>query len=219
MIQTGSQHFLFVGLGNPGSQYEMTRHNMGYLVIQAFAHRLEWSLKEDRRFNARVVKGGVDNHTIHLLLPLTYMNLSGNAVRRYADYFKLPLTSLIIVTDDIALPFGQLRLRNMGSAGGHNGLKSIEACFGTTHYKRLRMGIGHPGEKMLADYVLEPFSHAEQQELSTFIDRGVEVLQRLLKESFSHVMTSVNDVSCQIKQKSESKPIDLTKPPVTGRGE
>ncbi len=217
MTQTGSQTFLFIGLGNPGPQYEMTRHNMGYLVIQAFAHRLGWSLKEDRRFNARVAKGALENQTIHLLLPLTYMNLSGNSVRRYIDYFKIPLNSLVVVTDDIALPFERLRLRSMGSAGGHNGLRSIEASLGTSHYKRLRMGIGHPGEKMLVNYVLETFSHIEQQELPTFIDRGVEVLRRLLKESFSHVMNSVNTVPCQ--KESGVGPIDLTKPPVTGRGE
>lgn len=221
MTQTGLQNFLFVGLGNPGVQYEMTRHNMGYLVIESFAHRLGWSLKEDRRFSACVAKGVIGTYTIHLLLPLTYMNLSGNAVRRYVDYFKIPLHHLIIITDDIALSFGQLRLRDMGSAGGHNGLKSIEACLGTSHYKRLRMGIGHPGEKMLASYVLESFSYIEQQELPTFIDRGVEVLQRLLKESFSHVMTSVNTVPRQkaLKQRSDLEPTDLTKPPVTGRGE
>lgn len=222
MTQTDLQPLLFVGLGNPGPQYAMTRHNLGYLVVQQFAHRLGWSLKEDRRFNARVAKGISENKSIHLVLPLTYMNLSGNAVRRYADYFKIPLTSIIVVTDDIALAFGQLRLRLMGSAGGHNGLKSIEASLGTSHYKRLRMGIGHPGEKMLANYVLETFNHTEQQELPTFIDRGVEVLQRLLKESFSHVMTSVNTVPQQKtlkKQASEAEPIDLTKPPSIGRGE
>lgn len=221
MTQTALQPFLFVGLGNPGPQYEMTRHNMGYLVIRAFAHRLGWSLREDRRFNVQVVKGVLDNHTIHLLLPLTYMNLSGNAVRQYVDYFKIPLHHLVVVTDDIALPFGQLRLRNMGSAGGHNGLKSIEASLGTSHYKRLRMGIGHPGEAMLANYVLEAFSHQERQELKTFIDRGVEVLERLLKESFINVMTSVNTVPRQKEPKPGSgrEPIDLTKPPVTGRGE
>src|SRR5262249_53882417 len=135
----------------------------------------------------------------------TYMNLSGNAVRRYVDYFKVPLNSLVIVTDDMALPFGQLRLRHMGSSGGHNGLKSIEACLGTSHYKRLRMGISHPGEKTWVDYVLEPFSSTEQQELPTFIDRGVEVLQRLLKESFSHVMSSVNAVP----RKKRAEPTDL----------
>ncbi len=221
MTQTHLQSFLFVGLGNPGPRYEMTRHNMGYLLVQELAHRLGWSLKEDRRFNAHVVKGISENKTVHLVLPLTYMNLSGNAVRRYVDYFKIPLNCIVVVTDDIALAFGQLRLRSMGSAGGHNGLKSIEACLETSHYKRLRMGIGHPGEKMLANYVLETFDQAEQQELPTFIDHGVEVLKRLLKESFSHVMTSVNTVPRQAasKQGSEAEPIDLTKPPFIGRGE
>lgn len=209
--------FLFVGLGNPGTQYEMTRHNMGYLTVEAFAYRLGWSLKEDRRFNAKVVKGVFENQTIHLLLPLTYMNLSGNAVRRYIDYFKIPLNNIIIVTDDIALPFGQLRLRSMGSHGGHNGLRSIEACLGTPQYKRMRMGISHPGEKVLTNYVLEPFSHTEQQQLPAFIGLGVEVLQRLLKEGFTHVMNSVNTVPRQ--KKTEQEPTDLTKPPITGRGE
>lgn len=212
------QSFLFVGLGNPGPQYVLTRHNMGCLVVQEFAHRLGWPLKEDRRFNAKVAKGISENKTVHLVLPLTYMNLSGNAVRRYVDYFKIPLNGVVVVTDDIALTFGQLRLRMMGSAGGHNGLRSIEACLGTSHYKRLRMGIGHPGEKMLVNYVLETFSPTEQQELPTFIDRGVEVLQRLLKESFSHAMKSVNTVPRQttLKQRSAAEPIDLTKPPSTG---
>jgi PTH1 family peptidyl-tRNA hydrolase len=221
VTQTALQTFLFVGLGNPGPEYKMTRHNIGYLVIQDFASRLGWSLKEDRRFNAQVVKGVIENHTVHLLLPLTYMNLSGNAIRRYVDYFKIPLDHLVVVTDDIALSFGQLRLRIMGSAGGHNGLKSVEASLGTSHYKRLRMGIGHPGEVMLANYVLDSFNQKEQQELQTFIDRGVEVLKRLLKESFSHVMTSVNTVPRQKlpKQGTGLEPIDLTKPPVTGRGE
>jgi PTH1 family peptidyl-tRNA hydrolase len=221
VAQTDLQPLLIVGLGNPGPQYEWTRHNIGFLVVQEFAHRLGWSLKEDRRFHARVAKGVSENQTIHLLLPLTYMNLSGNAVRRYVDYFKIPLDRIIIVTDDIALAFGQLRLRPMGSAGGHNGLKSIEASLGTSHYKRLRMGIGHPGEKMLANYVLETFNHTEQKELPTFIDRGVEVLKRLLKESFSHVMTSVNTVPRQttLKPMSETEPTDLTKPPSIGRGE
>ncbi len=195
----------------------MTRHNMGALVIQFFAHQLGWSLKEDRRFKAKVAKGVFANYTVHLLLPLTYMNLSGNACRSYIDYFKIPVNHTVIITDDIALAFGQLRLRSMGSSGGHNGLKSVEASLGTSLYKRLRMGIGHPGEKMLANYVLETFSPQEELELPNFIDRGVEVLQRLLKESFIHVMNSVNTVPRQ--KESGAEPIDLTKPPVTGRGE
>lgn len=221
MVQTDLSSFLFVGLGNPGTQYEWTRHNIGYLVIRKLANDLGWSLKEDRRFNACIVKGIIDNKTVHLMLPLTYMNLSGSAVRQYADYFKLSLQNLVIVTDDIALSFGQVRLKSMGSSGGHNGLKSIEACLGTSYYKRLRMGIGHPGEKILANYVLEVFNQKEQQELPVFIDSGVEILKRLLKEDFSHVMHDVNTVSRQniLKQPSVAEPIDLTKPPSIGRGE
>lgn len=195
----------------------MTRHNMGYLVIENFANQLGWPLKEDRRFNAKVAKGCYEGQTIHLILPLTYMNLSGNSVRRYLDYFKLPLACVIIISDDIALPFGSLRLRDTGSTGGHNGLKSIETCLGTSNYKRLRMGIGHPGELMLADYVLETFNELERQVLPTFIDRGVEAIQRILKNSFSQVMNHVNTAPKQEKRTLE--PTDLTKPPITGRGE
>lgn len=214
-----SQTFLFVGLGNPGPQYEMTRHNMGALVVQKFAYQLESHLKEDRRFNAKIAKGIKENITVHLVLPLTFMNLSGTAVRQYADYFKIPLDRVLIVTDDISLPFGQLRLRSMGSAGGHNGLKSIEHFLGSSQYMRLRMGIGHPGETMLSNYVLETFNQAEQKELPAFIDRGVEVLQRLLKESFERVMNSVNTVPRQVSSEPATNPSTKQKPPVAGLGE
>lgn len=186
------QVFLFVGLGNPGSEYEMTRHNMGYLVIQAFARKMGWHLKEEKRLSAYVAKGLIEEKTVHLMLPTTYMNLSGEAVRRYLDFFKLEAPSVTVVVDDIALPFGQLRLKTMGSTGGHNGLKSIEAHLGTSHYQRLRMGIGHPGPHSLVDYVLDPFTREELEKLETFINRGVDVLQRLLRESVSHVMNTVN---------------------------
>lgn len=218
MEQAQTESYVFIGLGNPGRQYEMTRHNMGYLVVEAFARSLGWIFKEDRRFNARVVKGASGNKTVHLVLPLTYMNLSGTAVRRYVDYYKIPLNHLVVVVDDIALSFGQLRLRAMGSAGGHNGLKSIEACLGTNHYMRLRMGIGHPGEKVLADYVLDPFSSADKEELPAFIDKGVGIMQRLLTESPSHVMNAVNTVPKQVKEETlpgkERK--DITKAPLQG---
>lgn len=178
----------------------MTRHNMGYVVVQSCARLLGCSLREDRRFSAYVGKKEIENRVVHFLLPLTFMNLSGSAVRRYVDYFKIPVSGVIVVSDDVALPFGQLRLREGGSAGGHNGLKSVEAHLMTSHYKRLRMGIGHPGEQLMANYVLERFSHTEQQELPTFIQHGVEVLQKVLQDSFSNVMNQFN----------------LTKPPIAG---
>lgn len=220
MAQPDSHTFLFVGLGNPGREYENTRHNLGLRVVQEWAERLGWPMREDRRFKAKVAKGVSDQFTVHLVLPWTYMNLSGTAVKPYVDYFKIPLSRVVVVIDDISLAFGQLRLRGVGSSGGHNGLKSIEHCLGTSHYMRLRMGIGHPGETMLADYVLEPFNQVEQKELTAFIDRGVQVLQRLLKEDFGQVMTSVNPVPRQVQKPGTAPgPTDLTKPPVTGRGE
>jgi PTH1 family peptidyl-tRNA hydrolase len=203
----GTASFVFVGLGNPGPQYAMTRHNMGYLVVQALAAKWGWLLREDRRFNALVVKGIIGGVAVHLLLPLTFMTLSGSSVQRYLEYFKLPLSHLVVVTDDIALNYGDLRLKVSGSAGGHNGLKSIQSHLGTANYMRLRMGVGHPGGQGLADYVLDPFTIDELKTLQSFIDRGVEVLQRLLKESASQVMNAVNTVP-------KKEPIDLTKPPL-----
>lgn len=170
----------------------MTRHNMGYLVLQAFAHKMGWHLKEEKRLSAYVAKGLIEEKSVHLMLPTTYMNLSGVAVRRYLDFFKLEAPSVTVVVDDIALPFGQLRYKTMGSTGGHNGLKSIEAHLGTSHYHRLRMGIGEPGPHKLVDYVLDPFTQEELKHLETFVNRGVDVLQRLLRESVTQVMNTVN---------------------------
>jgi peptidyl-tRNA hydrolase, PTH1 family len=165
---------------------------MGYLVIQALAARMGWSLKEEKHFHAFVAKGTITDAMVHLLLPTTYMNLSGTAVRRYLDFFKLRANQVVVVVDDIAIPFGQLRLRPKGSAGGHNGLKSIEACLGTSDYIRLRMGIGQPQARDLVDHVLAPFNQEELKDLQTFIDRGVDVLLRLLKENLLYVMNAVN---------------------------
>ncbi len=195
MTQSQQRYFIFAGLGNPGQQYEMTRHNMGYLVVKALARKMGWHFQEEDRFSAFVVKKLVNTTTVHLLLPTTYMNLSGVAIKRYLDFFKLDTKYLVIVVDDIALPFGQIRLKTKGSAGGHNGLKSIETHLGTSEYMRLRMGIGHPGEKDLVNYVLDPFSQEELKYLLTFVDRGVEALLSLLKERISQVMNAVNTAS------------------------
>lgn len=215
MIQSALHPLLYVGLGNPGLQYEMTRHNVGYKVVKAFAKQMDWSLKIDRRFNAFVAKGEYQNRIVYLLLPLTFMNLSGESVKRLMDYFKLPLESVLVISDDIALPFGQLRLKPSGGAGGHNGLKNIEKMIGSNQYMRLRMGIGHPGQWDLADYVLSPFTAIEQEKLPVFIDDGVNVLKCLMQEERSVVMNSVNTIlSATQKQKLPEKIIDLTKPPL-----
>jgi peptidyl-tRNA hydrolase, PTH1 family len=185
---------VIVGLGNPGRKYEMTRHNMGFLVVKAFADSLGWSFKDETVFCAYIAKGKIDDIVVHLVLPTTYMNESGRAVRKYADFYKLSNENVVVVNDDVALEFGQTRMRIDGSSGGHNGLKSIENHLGTRHYVRLRMGIGrsNDSDEALSDYVLDTFSKDELIGLNEFIDRGVKALRRLMKESITLVMNDIN---------------------------
>lgn len=192
-VVSQAKNTVFVGLGNPGAKYEKTRHNIGAMVVKSFASKRGWSFKEEGRFNAYIAKGLIEGTMVHLMLPTTYMNLSGIAVKAYLDYFKFGVEALAVVSDDAALPFGQMRLRAEGSHGGQNGLRSIEAYLGSSHYARLRMGIGSPqGKQDLADYVLAPFSSEEVAALAAFIDRGVEAMQRLITRPFSDVMSAVN---------------------------
>ena len=150
------------------------------------------AFKEKQQWPAWVAEGKLQGKTIHLLMPATYMNESGVAVRRYMQELNLEPNDLVVVVDDIDLSYGEMRLRSSGSAGGHNGLKSIEARLGTQQYARLRMGIGHHGENDLADYVLDSFAGEERKSLPDYIQRGRQVLMQLVNESLSHVMKTVN---------------------------
>lgn len=194
-MQELKQH-LFVGLGNPGKKYEMTRHNIGFLVLQTFAQQFGFNLVADAKFKGTVAKKKLQFVEVHLLLPTTYMNESGQSVKRYMDFYKLPLESLTVVVDDADIPFGAIRLRPHGSAGGHNGLKSIIAQCGTTHFARLRMGIGRPSRESslddLADYVLDEFSQNEMVHLPAFLKQGSSVLERLLTQNAEEAMKIVN---------------------------
>ncbi len=213
-----TKHYVFVGLGNPGKKYELTRHNLGFLVIQAFANNNEWRFKEEKQFQALVSKGQIAETTIHLLLPLTYMNESGRAVRSYLDFYKLTTKQLLIIADDVALPFGEMRLRKEGSPGGHNGLKSIEACLSTRYYARLRMGIGPSSPRRpLADHVLDSFTAEEFKVLPEFVAKATTVLNTLVHEKIENVMNRVNappkttegqkEVSQENKHEEQRKPL------------
>jgi PTH1 family peptidyl-tRNA hydrolase len=187
------RELVFIGLGNPGKRYEKTRHNMGFLVVGAFANLQKWTFKLDKRFQAQVAKGQVEETSLHLLLPMTYMNESGQPVRRYLDFYKIDAEHILVVCDDIALPFGTMRLRKKGSAGGHNGLKSIETHLGTDHYARLRMGIGRDSRAgILSKYVLDDFSLEESAQLREVIHQGALVLRSLINESITQVMNRIN---------------------------
>ena len=196
MIETANRHLIVVGLGNPGRQYEHTRHNIGFMVTTALANRWGLTFKEHQLFHAWVAKGNQKGVTVHLLMPTTYMNNSGQAVRNYLEFYKLKAAQLIVVVDDISIGFGVIRLRTKGSSGGHNGLKSIEASLQTNEYPRLRMGIGERIDERqhLADYVLSKFAPEESDKLPKFIESAVNIIERLLSESLVHVMSTVNRV-------------------------
>lgn len=193
MTNKEEKTLIFVGLGNPGKKYELTRHNVGNLAVQAAAHKLGLTFKPEKQLNAELAKGKVNNCQYFLVLPTTYMNESGRAVRKILDYYKLSVEDLVIVVDDIAIDFGELRLRKSGSSGGHNGLKDIQAHLGTSDYKRLRIGIGRHGEqKTLTEHVLQKFNKDELAALSGILDEATNALLLLQTELVDNVMNKVN---------------------------
>jgi PTH1 family peptidyl-tRNA hydrolase len=178
---------LIVGLGNPGSKYEMTRHNLGFLVLKALAQKCGLSFKNEAKFSGALAQGSVEKNQVLLLLPMTYMNLSGSSIRKVAEYYKISFqdpTAFLVVVDDVYLKYMTMRLRDEGSSGGHNGLKSVEESLQTKKYARLRMGIGPKVDTELLngppleDYVLSTFSASERETLSTFVEKGAQVLQQ-----------------------------------------
>ncbi|MCE5318667.1 MAG: aminoacyl-tRNA hydrolase [Parachlamydia sp.] len=189
------ESWVIAGLGNPGKRYEKTRHNYGELVIRDMARRLGWVVKEDRHFQALVAKGNFAGKTVILAVPLTYMNESGRAIRALLDYYKVPVDHLAIACDDVAIDFGTMRLRAEGSAGGHNGLKSVEAHIGTSHYMRLRLGVGRgrpEKEQTLADYVLDAFSSEEMAALPVLLEKAGVALSDLMCVPVQTVMNRIN---------------------------
>lgn len=185
--------WVIAGLGNPGKKYEMTRHNMGSLVVEAFAHSQGWTFKEEKALRVKACRQKMDGVDLHLILPTTYMNESGAAVRRYLDYYKLSADQLLVAVDDIALPFGKMRLRPLGGAGGHNGLKNVQAHLGTEQFARLRIGIGrHEKGSNMADYVLDPFYPKEIEALKDVLSEGCRLIGLLCKNDLCHVMLQVN---------------------------
>lgn len=168
--------YLIIGLGNIGSEYADTRHNIGFMMVDAFAkaQSVSW---EDRRYGF-VTKTRVKNAEITLLKPSTYMNLSGQAVRYWAQQEKIPTENILVIVDDLSLPVGKIRLRGSGSAGGHNGLKNIESCLGTNAYARIKFGIGNDFPRgAQADFVLSKFSDEDQ----TIVNERMEYVGDMIK--------------------------------------
>jgi PTH1 family peptidyl-tRNA hydrolase len=185
---------LIVGLGNPGREYRDTRHNVGFMVVEEIARRyaLGWSQAPSQVPDAFIAKRyGTD--PLLLAKPLTFMNLSGDAVAGLTRYYDVLVDELLVVIDEAALPFGKLRARARGSAGGHNGLKSIIGRLGTTEFSRLRLGVGRgDGRRDLADHVLSIFERSERAELESFITRAADAAEMFVAEGIGKVMNTYN---------------------------
>ncbi len=182
-----------VGLGNPGAKYEKTRHNAGFLVIDELAKR--WGAGSfQHKCKALVADVRAGGERVYLLKPMTYMNLSGESVRAFMDYFNADLKDAIIVYDDLDTEVGKIRLRYQGSAGGHNGIKSIIQHTGTQTFNRVRMGISRPkpGEAAVIDYVLAPFAKAEAPLVSRMVGEAAEAIEFSLTHTFEQTMAKFN---------------------------
>jgi len=183
---------LIVGLGNPGERYEGSRHNLGADVVSQAARRLEIDLTHVSH-EAQWGRGRADSADVILALPLTYMNLSGRAVLALSQYYKIQLDDILVVSDDLNLPLGRLRFRRGGSAGGHNGLKSIIEQFGSEDFHRLRVGIGRPGgEGQQVDFVLSRFLPEERAAVKESTERGAEGVLCWLREDLDAAMRAFN---------------------------
>jgi len=180
-----------VGLGNPGSQYAGTRHNIGWLVVDRLAERAGWDGRGRQRDASSVVGGRYRGLDITLVKPLTYMNDSGLAVRKVLAREHAPLHDLLIVADDFALPFGKLRFREGGGHGGHNGLRSIIDEMGTEKFSRLRIGIGDP-VRNARDHVLSKFAPDETQRLDELLDAASDAVEAWARESTSKAANRFN---------------------------
>lgn len=189
--------YLIAGLGNPGTEYAATRHNIGFDMITYLCDEYHISLR-GRKGKALVGKGVIAGEQVLLAQPQTYMNLSGESIRALMDYYKLDLEELIIICDDINLPVGQIRVRPKGSAGGHNGLKNIIQHLGTEEFTRVRIGVGaKPDGSDLIKHVLGRFSREDDGMIRDVFALAEKALLAIMTESVSEAMNQVNGVKIE----------------------
>ncbi|UOE60565.1 aminoacyl-tRNA hydrolase [Priestia filamentosa] len=183
---------VIVGLGNPGKQYEHTRHNIGFMIVDELSDRFNIPLNQTK-FNGMFGMGHVQGEKVCLLKPLTYMNLSGESLRPLMDYYDVEIEDIVVIYDDLDLPAGKIRLRQKGSPGGHNGIKSIIQHVHTDQFKRVRVGIGRPQTNMkVVDYVLGRFTDDEMISMKKAMERSILACEKWLNEPFLNVMNTYN---------------------------
>ena len=189
---------LVVGLGNPGTQYEGTRHNIGFMALERMATREGFSFRQQSKLHGLAAEHGIGESRLRLLMPQTYMNDSGRSIRAALDWFGFMPEQLLVLVDDMDIPLGRLRLRAQGSAGGHNGLRSTIQHLGTQAFPRLRIGIGAPADNpaerraRTVSHVLGSFSRAEQPEVDAVLDGVLEAIQRIQRQGLDRAGNWIN---------------------------
>jgi PTH1 family peptidyl-tRNA hydrolase len=179
------ERWLIVGLGNPGSDYSGNRHNAGFLVADVLAARIGDGFRRNRQ-RLLAASGKLVGHAVTVAKPMSYMNLSGGPVASFAAYHKIPAERILVVHDEIDLPFGTIRLKRGGGDAGHNGIKSVASALRTNDFYRVRIGVGRPpGRRVAADHVLGDFTKTERKELPLLIDRAADAVQALLDQGLA----------------------------------
>ena len=189
---------LVVGLGNPGTKYEGTRHNIGFMALERMASGEGFSFRQQSKLHGLAAEHGIGESRLRLLMPQTYMNDSGRSIRAALDWFGFTPEQLLVLVDDMDIPLGRLRLRAQGSAGGHNGLRSTIQHLGTQAFPRLRIGIGAPADNpaerraRTVSHVLGSFSRAEQPEVDAVLDGVLEAIQRIQRQGLDRAGNWIN---------------------------
>ena len=192
---------LVVGLGNPGTKYEGTRHTIGFMALERMASREGISFRQQSKLHGLAAEHGIGESRLRLLMPQTYMNDSGRSIRAALDWFGFTPEQLLVLVDDMDIPLGRLRLRAQGSAGGYNGLRSTIQHLGTQAFPRLRIGIGAPADNpaerraRTVSHVLGPFSRAEQSEVDAVLDGVLEAIQRIQRQNLDRAGNWINGFS------------------------
>ncbi|WP_088892588.1 aminoacyl-tRNA hydrolase [Leptolyngbya ohadii] len=202
---------LIVGLGNPGTKYEQTRHNIGFEAIDYLAQIWKIPLAENRKFQGIFGEGqGSHREKVRLLKPQTYMNLSGQSIRAAADWYKIPPEAILVIYDDMDLPIGRMRLRQSGSAGGHNGMKSTISHLNSQNFPRLRIGIGSPKGKaanpdnQVVNHVLGRFSAAENRVMKEMLDLVLKTIELSMKDGIPKAMSLYNNRTIELESNSQA---------------
>lgn len=191
--------FLVVGLGNPGAEYEATRHNVGFMAADELHRRYNFSPFKNK-FNGLIAEGQIDGEKVYLLKPQTYMNLSGNSVVQAANFYKILPQHIVVIHDDMDLPTDKVKAKLGGGSGGHNGIKSIDSCV-TPNYNRIRIGVGHPenrGEENIVNHVLSRFSKQDKDNIENDIDIVSDLIGVLLKKGVAEFS---NQLGMKLNQK------------------